>query len=57
MTRAEVERLIEDVVMKGGMAPGLYSTGFCHVLVDIDGDDISIRWFDIVSNLSNSIIL
>jgi len=49
MNIQELEKKIEEKVVKGEMACGLYNTGFCFVYVYLDscfGDTVMFKWFE-----------
>jgi len=44
---SELEKKIEDKIVKGEMSCGLYDTGFSYVYLDsADGDTVMFKWFE-----------
>lgn len=59
MEREELEKLLEDKVMKGELQCGLYDTGLMYVRVYLAGDDmddVCFEWFDSAQPLDGLLI-
>lgn len=55
MEKQEIEKLIEDRVLKGLMGEWLYGTELAFVLVEINGDSVSFKWADHIENIEDYI--
>lgn len=55
MEKSDMEKAIEDAVMKGKMGAGIYDAGLSLVVVDVVVDDVSFRWFDHVMDIADYI--